>query len=164
MKRLLALICAALSALGLAACEELDPYRALRPGSSTAEEVRARLGPPQREWPDAQEGTTTWEYSHQPEGAECYMLTFAADGVLIAVDQVLNEARFARIQPGMDEEAVSRLLGRPARNEFFALKQERVWSWRIERGSTIVEPTFFTVSFDTAGRVVATGRYTQPRP
>lgn len=161
MKRLLALLCSLLAAVGLPACDYFNT-RDLRPGVSTDLEVRDRFGPPQREWRN-DDGSVTWEYSRQPEGAECYMITIGPDRVMRALDQVLNEANLARVQAGMSGAEVSRLLGRPASSQFFELRRETVWEWLIERGSQVAEPVYFTVSFNEDGRVAATGRYTRMR-
>ncbi|THF60789.1 outer membrane protein assembly factor BamE [Pseudothauera nasutitermitis] len=161
MSRLLSLWCALLTALGLPACDAYN-LRALQPGVSTAAEVRERLGPPQVEWPNA-DGSVTWEYSRQPEGVECYMITLGTDGILRGVEQVLNEAGFARVQPGMSGDEVLRLLGRPATRQFFELKGEAMWSWLIERSTVVTDRTYFTVSFDRAGQVTGTGRNVIPK-
>lgn len=162
MKRLLSMLCALLAAIGLPACDYMN-VRELQPGVSTAMEVRDRFGPPQHEWRN-DDGSVTWEYSRQPEGAECYMITIGADNILRTLDQVINEQTFARIERGMTGPQVNRLLGRPAASQFLKLKQETVWEWLIERGTPLTDPTYFTVSFNTEGRVVDTGRYTKPRP
>jgi hypothetical protein len=161
MNRLLALLCGWFAAIGLPGCDYLNLCE-LQPGVSSAAEVRERFGPPQMEWLNT-DGSVTWEYSRQPEGAECYMITVGPDNILRHIDQVLNEAQFARVQPGMSGDQVRRLLGRPASSQFFELKQETVWAWLIERGSTIGDPTYFTVAFDGAGQVVGTGRYSTPK-
>lgn len=161
MKRLLSMLCALLTAIGVPACDYVN-VRELQPGVSTAMEVRDRFGPPQREWHN-DDGSVTWEYSRQPEGAECYMITIGTDNILRALDQVITEQTLARIERGMNGTEVSRLLGKPASSQFFELKQETVWDWLIERGTTFSDPIYFTVSFNTEGRVVGTGRYTKPR-
>ena len=162
MKRLLSMLCALLAAIGLPACDHVN-VRELQPGVSTSMEVRDRFGPPQHEWPN-DDGSVTWEYSRQPEGAECYMITIGTDNILRTLDQVINEQSFARVERGMTGKEVSRLLGKPASSQYFDLKKETVWDWLIERGTTLQDPTYFTVSFNTEGRVVGTGRYTKPRP
>ena len=64
----------------------------------------------------------------------------------------------------MSGDEVRRLLGKPARSQFFQLKHETVWEWKVSHGvGTASEPEFFTVSFNTEGRVVGSGRYTQYR-
>lgn len=162
MKRLLSMLCAVLAAIGLPACDYVN-VRDLQPGVSTAMEVRDRFGPPQHEWHN-DDGSVTWEYSRQPEGAECFMITIGTDNILRTLDQVINEQTFARIERGMTGKEVSRLLGKPASTQFLELKKETVWDWLIERGTPVNDPTYFTVAFNTEGRVVGTGRYTKPRP
>lgn len=162
MKKLLSMLCALLTAIGLPGCDYVN-VKELQPGVSTAVEVRQRFGPPQHEWRN-EEGSVTWEYSRQPEGAECYMITIGRDQVLQSIEQVINEQTFARVERGMTPEQVRRMLGRPASSQYFQLKQETVWEWLMERGSTHNDPTYFTVSFNPEGRVVGTGRYTKLRP
>lgn len=160
MRRLLALLCALFAALGLPACDRIA-LQELKPGVSTAQEVRERMGKPNQEWRN-EDGSITWEFSRQPEGTECFQATLGPDQILIKIEQVLTEANFARIQPGMTGPEVLRRLGRPAKREFFELKQEHLWRWLIDNQ----DPTgrvYFTVTFNTDGRVVTTGRHTDLR-
>ena len=162
MKRFMAWLCSLLSAIGITACDYIN-IRELKPGVSSALEVRDRFGPPQMEWSNG-DGSVTWEYTRQPEGVECFMITIGPDQILRSIDQVLNEKSFARVENGMNSDQVRRLLGKPASSQFFQLKQETVWEWKIDQGqATGGEPTYFTVSFNTDGRVVGTGRYTKHR-
>ncbi len=162
MKRMRAWLCALLSAVGLTACDYLN-MRELQPGVSSALEVRDRFGPPQMEWRNA-DGSLTWEYSRQPEGIECFMITIGADNILRRIEQVLTEDNFARVQRGMNGDEVRRLLGKPAASQFFALRKETVWEWKIDHGNASGgEPVYFTVSFNTDGRVVGSGRHTRHR-
>ena len=46
-----------------------------------------------------------------------------------------------------------RLLGRAAKTQTYAQKQEEVWDWRFADGA---ENKVFSVSFDLNGRVVST--------
>lgn len=158
MKRLLALLCSLLTALGLPACDRVA-MQELRPGVSTAREVKARMGPPNYEWKN-DDGSVTWEYSRQPEGTECFMATIGPDQILRGIEQVLNEASFERIQPGMTQPEVLRQLGKPGRREAFELKQEQVWSWLIDRRMP-GQKVYFTVTFNADGRVVKSGPYTE---
>jgi len=158
MKRFLALLCAILTTLGLPGCDHVA-LKALQPGVSTAREVRERMGPPNQEWPN-EDGSVTWEYSRQPQGVECFMATIGPDQILRSIEQVLTEANFARIEQGMTREDVQRRLGRPARTEFFQLKQEHVWSWLIDQRMP-GQRVYFTVSFNADGRVVRSGPFTE---
>lgn len=160
MKRLLAWLCAVLSAIGITACDYFN-LRELKPGESTAAEVRERFGPPQMEWRNA-DGSVTWEFTRQPEGTECFMITIGPDGILQRIDQVLNEQQFARVQRGMVGDEVRRLLGKPASRQFLQLKQETVWEWLIDVPAPGGDRVYFTVNFNTDGRVTGTGRYVKP--
>ncbi|WP_332675440.1 outer membrane protein assembly factor BamE domain-containing protein [Aromatoleum sp.] len=161
MKRLIALLCTLLAAIGLAACDYFA-LRELEPGVSTAVDVRDRLGKPGMEWRN-EDGSATWEYSRQPEGTQCYMVTIGPDGVLGSIEQVLNESGFARIKRGMTGNDVRRILGRPATEQYLELAGETVWNWHIESPPPASDPTFFTVHFNNDGRVVKTSRNTEYR-
>lgn len=153
-------MCSLLAAVGINACDAIH-QRELQPGISTAQDVSARFGLPEMEWVNA-DGTRTWEYSRQPQGIECFMITIGPDNVLRGIEQVLNEQTFARITPGMSADEVRRLLGKPATIEFFSLKQETVWSWKIDHGIPPgLASVYFTVSFDMGARVSGSGRYTE---
>jgi len=158
MKRLLTLLCAVLTTLGLAGCDQAA-LQELKPGISTARQVKERMGPPNHEWQNA-DGSVTWEYSRQPEGTECFMATIGTDQILQSIEQVLTEANFERIQPGMTPPEVLRRLGKPARKEFFELKQEHVWSWLIDRRLP-GQKVYFTVTFNADGRVRTKGPFTE---
>lgn len=161
MKRIFAYLFGLLGLLGLGGC---NPFaiETIKPGITTASEVRERLGEPGMEWRN-DDGSVTWEYSGQPQGIHCHMITVGPDRIVRAVDQVLNERGFARIQAGMDGDAVRRVLGKPASTQFFALSQERVWNWNVEPAPGTSDPLFFTVHFDTAGKVVRSSRNVQYR-
>lgn len=162
MKRVIAWLCGLLSAIGITACDYIN-VKELQPGVSSATEVRERFGPPHMEWKN-DDGSVTWEFSRQPQGIECFMITIGPDQRLRRIDQVLNEETFAKVEKGMNGEQVRRLLGKAASSQFFQLKQETVWEWRISQGvDGTGDPVFFTVSFNTDGRVTGTGRYTQYR-
>ena len=81
------------------------------------------------------------------------MVTLGPDKIVRQLDQVLNEANYAKVQPGMTREQIRRLLGRPARVEVFANLGEEVWEWHIE-GMPHNEETYFNVFFDTGSGLV----------
>ena len=155
MKKLLSLLCGVLGLFGLSACDQFV-IEDLRPGVSTGFEVRDKLGPPGIEWRNA-DGTVTWEYTQQPMGTTCYLITVDGNNVVQKVEQVLTEAQFARIQPGLTQDQVRRLLGKPAKTQYFQLKNETVWDWLIENRNA-AEPVYFNVYCDPQGRVLRTGR------
>jgi hypothetical protein len=118
------------SILGLVGCGS-SPMEQLKPGISTAQEIRSRLGAPGMEWPNA-DGGATWEYSGQPEGSQCWMLTLDARGVLQNLEQTLTDKHLARIEAGWTETQVRRLLGKPRSEVKSERKPEVVWEWKVE--------------------------------
>ena len=127
----------------------------LRPGVSTVAEVRQKMGNPAMEW---QEGAdTVWEFPFTPEGTRNYMLTIGPDGILKAMEQVLTEQNFARVQAGMTREQIRRLLGKPATIVNFPAKPEEVWDWKLP-GTAPGEELRFNVHFDLAGKVTGTSK------
>ena len=132
----------------------------LKPGISTAQEVRERLGAPAAEWPE-DDGSVTWEYPRGPEGTRCWMLTLNAGGVLQKIEQALTEENFVRIQMGWSGEQVRRLLGKPAGEVKFPLKPEVVWEWRIAP-VTPGNSAWFHVHFSPDGFAIRTSRREEP--
>ncbi|CAM4271720.1 outer membrane protein assembly factor BamE [Comamonas aquatilis] len=142
----------ALGALALVGCDE-QKIKELEEGLSTEADVRAKFGEPERVWPE-QDGSRTFEYNRQPAGARNYMITIDADGKMSALRQVLAPHNFAKIVPGMEENEVRRMLGKPAKMMTYQLKQETEWDWNY-----IDPPTRemqFTVTFGSDGRVLRT--------
>lgn len=132
----------------------------LQVGVATEADVRQRFGEPDGIWPEAGGGQTL-EYTRQPAGHSNYMITLGADGKLLALQQVLEPAQFARVQPGLDKQAVRRLLGKPAKQTMFSLKQETDWDWNW------IEPPnrekIFTVTFGRDGLVLRTASLDKPQ-
>lgn len=146
----------ALSAALLPACDAVN-LPEIKPGVTSAAEVRQRLGEPGFEFHN-DDGSVTWEYTRQPAGTTCYMITVGRDQIVSALEQVLTDVQFARIRDGMPREAVRRLLGAPASRVVFDNLGEEVWEWHVE-GSPRTEETYFMVHFDLAtGGVRKTSR------
>jgi outer membrane protein assembly factor BamE (lipoprotein component of BamABCDE complex) len=146
-------------AVGLPACDA-DNLSKLKPGLSTASEVREVMGRPNLEWKQ-DDGTRIWEYPRTPEGIVNYMLVIGPDNVLRDVRQVLTEDNFARVKPGMTRDQVRFLLGRPAHQQYFSLQRETVWDWK-----TRVDPGmewFFNVHFNEQGIVTRTSTNFVPK-
>lgn len=161
MKRLLSLLCGLLAAIGLVACKPFGLAQ-IQVGVTTENEVRQWLGEPGMVWRN-EDGTTTLEYSGQPAGTQCHMITIGTDRIVRSVEQVLTERNLARIRPGMVREEVQRIIGRPANTQFYQLSQERVYNWNVEPHPGTADPVFFTVHFDQDGRVLRTSTNVQYR-
>ena len=125
----------------------------LEVGVSTETDVRARFGNPVAIYEEAN-GDRTLEYPRQPAGQTNYMISIAPDGKLSSLRQVLTTANFERVVPGTSKEQIRRLLGLPARTQFYKLKNEEVWDWRFVDGH---EAKVFSATFDSGGSVVGTG-------
>ena len=124
----------------------------LEEGVSTEADVRERFGEPAAIYQDVN-GDVTLEYPRQPAGHVNDMISIGPDGKMGALRQVLKLTNFMRVTPGLDRSEVRRLLGRPAKAQSFALKEEEIWDWRFADGQEI---KVFSVTFDKTGRVVAT--------
>lgn len=134
----------------------------IKPGQTRAEEVRTRLGAPTGEFREA-DGSVTYEYSRQPNGITCHMITIGSDRIVSRVEQVLNEATYACIENGLSRDEVRRLMGKPGSIQTFVMKQEEVWDWRI-KGDIPTDEWHFHVHFDTdSGRVVGASRRLEMR-
>ena len=138
-----------------------DPQRIaeLEEGVSTEADVRARFGEPAAIHPE-DDGSRTLEDPRQPEGQTNYMITIGPDGKMSALRQVLKQADFETILPGLDKAEVRRRLGRPATTQVFALKNQEVWDWRYLEDQ---QPRVFSVTFDMEGRVLSTASAIDPR-
>lgn len=137
----------------LAACDRVATGE-LQPGFSTVTDLRTKMGEPRVIYRDA--GREIWVYPLGPEGTKTYFMTVTPDGKLQTIDQVLTEANFARIQPGMAREDVEAIIGPHGREQRFAMSPNEVtFKYRFLRGN---EPVFFDVAYTLAdGRVKATG-------
>jgi hypothetical protein len=142
---------AAISAAILPACD-IIVLPEIKPGITTGVEVRAKMGNPGFEFRN-EDGTVTWEYTRQPAGVHCYMITLGPDQVVRKLEQVLNESSYAKAREGMTRDQVRRLLGKPANKMVFDNLREEVWEWKIE-GVPPNQPTFFNVYFDTGSGLV----------
>lgn len=133
-------------------------YRAreLKPGKSTASEVRDALGAPSYEW-NAPDGSRQWEFARGPQGTVTYMAFIGPDDVLREMRQVLSSTWFAKLQVGMGRDEVRKLIGRPGETMSFPARREEVWTWRYEDGPAVQYQ--FNVHFDLDGRLVQTSTF-----
>lgn len=126
----------------------------LEEGVATEADVRRQFGEPDRvrEEPD---GSRTLEYPRQPAGRQNYLITIGPDGRMSALRQVLSARYFEMVQPGMAQQAVRDLLGRPAKRVPYRLSQTEVWDWRYLDGQ---QEKLFSVTFDAEGKVKSVAR------
>ena len=111
----------------LVGCDD-QRVKELEEGLSTEVDVRAKFGEPAYIWQES-DGSRTFEYNRQPMGARNYMITIGTDGKMSALRQVLAPHNFEKIQPGMTQEQIRRMLGKPAKMVPYQLKQTEEWYW-----------------------------------
>jgi SmpA / OmlA family len=154
----IALLGMATAALLLGGC---DPQRVekLEEGVATEAQVRQQFGEPANviTQPD---GSRQFEYPRQPEGWTNYLITIGPDGKMSSLRQLLNEDNFAKVQPGMSGMQVRAMLGRPAIQQHYDLKNEDVLSWRFKQGGN--DSKLFSVTFQQ-GKAVSSGVFDDPR-
>ncbi|WP_374493672.1 hypothetical protein [Zoogloea sp.] len=126
----------------------------LRPGS-TPQDIYRVLGEPAMRWREA-DGGERLAYPRGPMGFQTWMVRTDATGKVISVENVMDMAHFARIQPGMDQDEVLRILGPsfPGWTIYFKARDELVWEWRY--CDVWSEPARFSVLFDGSSRRVRT--------
>ena len=131
----------------LGGCAALAPGRL--PVGTPIAQVRQSWVSPTGEYalPD---GGTRLEFSQGSFGKETYMLDFDAKGSLLASRQVLSEASFAAIVPGMSSQQVRMQLGRPAHVFNVGWQNLQVWNYRFFGGDCV----WFQVSIGNADRRV----------
>lgn len=130
-------------------------FPGIEPGATTEAEILATYGQPTRRWVEPGGGATL-EYATQPMGVSCFMVSLNSEGRVSNVRDALSDANLARVEVGMDEAQVDRLLGRRYSTEFFPLSGETVWDWNIpSMGPGIA--TRFNVHFKD-GKVVRASR------
>jgi outer membrane protein assembly factor BamE (lipoprotein component of BamABCDE complex) len=136
----------------LTAC---DPQRAekLEEGLSTEADVRKQFGEPTQIVEHA-DGSKLLEYPRQPEGWTNYAIEIGADGKMSSLRQLLSPANFAKVAPGMNQMAVRKLLGIPAKKITYPPKpDEEVWTWHFQQGQ---DKKDFDVVFNPQGQVQST--------
>lgn len=149
----------ALLLAALAACDRqgrpIDEFGLdrLSPGVSSEGDVRAIMGQPETVWEES-DGTRIMQYPKGPEGARTWEFRIDGAGKLKGYRQILTQETFGRIAAGMTTDEVRRLLGKPRTVQRFKLKNEEVWDWLYQEGTT---PRLFNVHFDIdSGKVTRT--------
>jgi outer membrane protein assembly factor BamE (lipoprotein component of BamABCDE complex) len=128
----------------------------LTPGVTTEAQIRDQMGEPETER-NYTDGSKRLEYPRGPAGTTTYMVDLDANGKFAAVTQALTAQNIAKIRPGMSQDEVRRILGKPTTISEYPLKQERVWSWHwLEDG--VNRDAMFNAHFGPSGVVVTTSR------
>lgn len=125
-------------------------FQRLKAGTATESEVVHIMGDPDKVWLNS-DNTHTLVYPLGPQGIHTWMVTVNATGGVTQIEQVLTDEQFAKIVPGLDKDAVLRLIGRPRRIQTFPMSQEEVWDWRYRH---VNEERFFNVHFNANTGVV----------
>lgn len=146
MRALMALCFAA----GLGGCASYSGS-GLKPGMTTADQVRQTMGAPRNVNREA-DGGETWEYPRGPAGLQTYMVHLDKGGVLRGIEQVLSEESFARLEAGKHTpQDVLRLIGSPWRTVYFERRKEEAWDYRFRDAWGY--PSGLHVIFNEAGIV-----------
>ena len=125
----------------------------LQAGQSTVADMKQKMGEPANVYREGDK--EVWEYPLGPEGVRTYMMTVNAQGTLEKIDQVLVEANFRRIQPGMTITEVRRILGRNSKEQRFGMTpSELTHKYKFNTG---VEDQYFDVTYNAEGRVKQMG-------
>lgn len=114
--------------LGLAACATcgLDPQV-----GQTTESVRAQLGAPTDTWPHA-DGSQRWTYWRGAYARQTCTVDFDAQGRMQKAENVLDEAHFLQVRPGMTQAQLRELLGPPSWTWQVQFHDQTVWSYRYD--------------------------------
>jgi hypothetical protein len=123
---------------------------------TTEAQIRDQMGEPEttRTYTN---GSKRLEYPRGPAGTTTYFVDIDPDGRFVAVTQVLTAENIAKIRPGMTQDEVRRILGKPTTIAFYRLKQETVWSWHWEEGG-VTRDAMFNAHFGPDGIVSTTSR------
>lgn len=143
-------------ALALSACDrqgrpiEEFGLDKLEKGVSSEGDVRTVMGQPETVWV-AEDGTRRMQYPKGPEGVRTWEFTIDRAGTLKDYRQLLNKDNFSRVQQGMTQDEIRRMLGKPRSVAQFKLKNEEVWDWKYQEGT---DPRLFNVHFDMGTHLV----------
>ena len=138
--------------LALVGCDRVATGE-LQAGQSTVADMKLKMGEPANVYKEGDK--EVWEYPLGPEGVRTYMMTVNAQGTLEKIDQVLTEANFKRIQPGMTITEVRRILGRNSKEQRHgATPNELTHKYKFNNGT---EDQYFDVTYNAEGRVREVG-------
>lgn len=128
LSRLTAASVLAAAVAGLSACAGYAPPSDL--SGLSRDEIVARMGPPETQRQVA--GGSRLEFPRGPFGVHTWFVYLDPNGRATRSEQVLTEANFLRISPGMSQEEVLLVLGRPGEVSGLARARGSVWSYRYD--------------------------------
>lgn len=125
----------------------------LQAGVSSENDVVSTMGAPAMAW-SLSGGGRQLAYPRGPAGYATFMVFVDANGRLERIENVLDMASFARIQPGMTQDEVLQLIGppQPQWTAYFKARDELVWEWRY--CDSWREAARFDVLFDGTKKTV----------
>lgn len=133
----------------------------LKPGVSTLADVEATMGKPAETWQNERGQVSQLSYPRGPAGYVSFMVHMSPDGTVRDVDQVLDEAHFDQVRPGMSQSDVLRILGPARSTNVFASKNRLYWNYGY--CSEFGRRMEYAVEFDNTTKRV-TGRVEIPDP
>jgi SmpA / OmlA family len=138
--------------LSVIACDQAAKIE-LNAGISTKDDVIRMMGQPGAVWED-KDGGQTMEYARGPVNPMTYMVKITPDGKYLNMVNVLTEANFNKLSPGMSKDDVRRLLGKPGEVQPLKLANEEVWSWKFSATQPSVR--MFHAHFEPGGALKKT--------
>ncbi len=125
----------------------------LQAGQSSVADLKLKMGEPASV--NREGDKEIWEYPLGPEGVRTYMMTINAQGTVEKIDQVLVDANFKRIVPGMTITEVRRILGRNSKEQRFGMTpNELTHKYKFNANN---EDQYFDVTYNAEGRVKEVG-------
>jgi hypothetical protein len=118
-----------LGALVLAGCAGYGPGDL--PAGTTEAALRARMGEPTDVLPRAG-GARSLEYARGPYGKHTFRVELDSAGRVVGWRQILNEADFEALPPGVPADEVRERLGRPSETRVGWRGVGEVWSYRYD--------------------------------
>ena len=121
----------------------------------TQAQLVAHMGPPDTVRQTA--SGTRLEFPRGPMGHHTWFVDMDGAGTVVQAEQVLTEANFNLITPGMTQNDVRQRLGRPSETQGLGRARGVVWSYRYENYAC----QWFQVEISQEQQVRSTG-YGQP--
>jgi hypothetical protein len=150
-------VLAIVTSLLIGGCAASYSPAGLKTGDSVDAAVR-QLGEPTGRYPRA-DGGSRLEFARGPLGKHTYMLDFDARSNLVGWQQVLDDAHFAAVRPGMPSQELLSELGHPSETWGVRYHGQTVWSYRYANNDCL----WFSVGVSPVGVVEDSGFGNDPR-